>query len=142
MKKPNGSLNRYILDTSAFLTLIEDEDGADVVQNLLQRAKQDNLKIFASFVSFTEVLYITLQERDDEEAQIRLDLMKKLPIERVESSEDIGRLAGELKAQHRISFADAWIAATAQFYNATLVHKDPEFEQIQTGITLLPLPYK
>lgn len=142
MKSPRGSGNRYVLDTSAFLTLIEDEDGADVVEDLLQRAQRGEVELFASFVSFTEVLYIALQEHDEAEAHTRLDLMKQLPVERVESSEKIGMLAGEFKAWHRISFADAWIAATAQFYTATLVHKDPEFEQIKNDVTLLPLPYK
>ncbi len=59
MKSLHGSVKRYVLDTSAFLTLIEDKDGADVIQELLQRAQQGEAEIFASFVSFTEVLYIT-----------------------------------------------------------------------------------
>lgn len=142
MKSPHGSGKRYVLDTSAFLTLIEDEAGADIVQDLLQRARQGEVEIWASFVSFTEVFYITLQEHDEEEARTRLNLMKRLPLERVESSEEIGMFAGEFKARHRISFADAWIAATARFYQAILVHKDPEFEQIKADIALLPLPYK
>ncbi len=142
MKSLNGSSKEYVLDTSAFLTLIEDEDGADVVQELLQRAKRGEIKIFASFVLFTEVFYITLQERGEAEAHARLELMEKLAIERVESSAEIGILAGEFKALHRISFADAWVAATAKFHNAVLVHKDPEFELLKADVTLLALPYK
>jgi predicted nucleic acid-binding protein len=38
--------------------------------------------------------------------------------------------------------ADAWIAALAQARNATLVHKDPEFEQVEATIKVLKLPYK
>ena len=51
-------------------------------------------------------------------------------------------MAAEFKAAHKISFADAWIAATAKFQQAVLVHKDPEFEQVKDEVTLLPLPYK
>ncbi len=51
-------------------------------------------------------------------------------------------LAGELKAKHQPSVADAWIAALAQERDAMLVHKDPEFEQIETTIKVLKLPYK
>jgi len=47
-----------------------------------------------------------------------------------------------LKAAYRLSFADAWIAATAIFYDATLVHKDPEFEQLEDKLKALKLPYK
>jgi len=38
--------------------------------------------------------------------------------------------AAEIKATYRLSVTDAWIAATAVLLNATLVHKDPEFEPL------------
>ncbi len=89
-----------------------------------------------------EVYYITLQERDRSEAQARMDLMAALPGLRVDSTEALGLLAGDLKAQHRMSVADAWIAALAQERNATLVYKDPEFEQVEATLKVLKLPYK
>jgi len=89
-----------------------------------------------------EVFYITLQERELEEAQTRLHLMNSLPITRVESTVSMTIAAARLKAKHRISVADAWIAALAQERGATLVHKDPEFEQLEGEIKILQLPYK
>jgi len=53
----------YVFDTSAWLALIEDEPGAEIVQNLLERTVSDHVKILVSFMSFMEVFYITLQER-------------------------------------------------------------------------------
>ncbi|HLC15261.1 MAG TPA: type II toxin-antitoxin system VapC family toxin [Thermodesulfovibrionia bacterium] len=132
----------YVFDTSAWLTLIEDEAGADVVENLLESAGSGGTEILVSFMSFMEVLYITLQERDMEEAETRLNLMASLPIVRVESTASLSLTAGWLKAKHRISVADAWIAALAQKRGATLVHKDPEFDQIEKGLQVLRLPYK
>ena len=41
-----------------------------------------------------------------------------------------------------MSVADAWIAALAQEKGATLVHKDPEFEQIEDALEVLKRPYK
>ncbi len=38
--------------------------------------------------------------------------------------------------------ADSFIIATAMANNATLVHKDPEFEQVEDKVELLTLPYK
>jgi len=100
------------------------------------------LKILVSFMSFMEVFYITLQERDIEEARTRLGLLKSLPITRVESTAPLSVAAAKLKAKHRISVADAWIAALAQESSATLVHKDPEFEVMGDQIQVLKLPYK
>ena len=70
--------------------------------------------------------------------------MAALPVLRVESGEELSRQAGKLKAAHRLSVADAWIAALAaeQEQDATLVHKDPEFEQVEATIRALKLPYQ
>ena len=132
----------YVLDSSAWLALIEDEEGADFVQQILEKAKSGEVDILVSFMSFMEVTYITLQERDLGEADERVNLMAALPITRVESNSSLGILAAKLKAKYRFSVADAWIAALAKERNATLVHNDPEFEQIEGVIQALKLPYK
>ena len=136
------ALDIYVLDTSAWLTLIEDEAGADRIEALLNQARAGEIIVLVSFMSFMEVYYITMQERDQNEAQARVDLMAALPVLRVNSTAALGLLAGELKAKHRMSVADAWIAALAQARNATLVHKDPEFGQVEATIKVLKLPYK
>ncbi len=138
----NENKTAYVFDTSAWLTLIEDEAGADVVESLLEKANAGSVEILVSFMSFMEVFYITLQERDIEEAQTRLSLMASLPIARAESTVSLSISAARLKAKHRMSVADAWIAALAQEKGATLVHKDPEFEQIEDALEMLKLPYK
>jgi len=118
LKKQNGENENYILDSSAFLTLFEDEDGSETVQKLLERAKKGEIIVFTSFVSFTEIFYITFREKGEEEAKKRIRLMNRLAITRVESSQELGLIAGRLKANHKISFADTWSAATAIFYDA------------------------
>ena len=138
----NENKTAYVFDTSAWLTLIEDEAGADVVESLLEKANAGSVEILVSFMSFMEVFYITLQERDIEEAQTRLRLMASLPIARAESTVSLSISAARLKAKYRMSVADAWIAALAHEKGATLVHKDPEFQQIEDALEMLKLPYK
>jgi len=142
LKKQDGKSRNYVLDSTAFLTMFEDEAGADTVQDLLHRANKSEILVFVSFVTFTEIFYITLREKGEEEAQKRINLMDALAMTRIESSKELSLIAGRLKAAYRLSFADAWIAATAIFYDATLVHKDPEFEQLQDKFKVLKLPYK
>ena len=142
MKKQDGKSRNYVLDSTAFLTMFEDEAGADTVQDLLDRANKSEILVFVSFVTFTEIFYITIREKGEEEAQKRTKLMDALATNRIESSKELSLIAGRLKAAYRLSFADAWIAATAIFYDATLVHKDPEFEQLQGKLKVLKLPYK
>lgn len=142
MNKENGESENYVLDSTAFLTLFEDEPGAETVQKLLESAKKGEIVIFTSFVSFAEVFYITLREKKEEEAKKRIKLMNVLAMMRVESSQELGLIAGRLKSTYRLSFADTWIAATAMFYDAILVHKDPEFDQLKGKLEMLRLPYK
>ena len=132
----------HVLDTSALFTLIEDEAGVEQVLELLEKAKRGEVILLISFMSFMEVYYISLQERGAAEAQERVRLLEALPILRVESSKTLGVRAGALKAAHRLSVADAWIAALAQERDATLVHKDPEFEQVEATVKTIKLPYK
>lgn len=138
----SNPLDIYVLDTSAWLTLIEDEPGADTVQQLLERAKTGESIVLVSFMAFMEVYYISLQERGPEEAHQRVELMAAVPALRVESTVSLGLAAAELKASHRLSVADAWIAALAKDRGAALVHKDPEFEQVEDTIRVVKLPYK
>ncbi|MCI0474584.1 MAG: type II toxin-antitoxin system VapC family toxin [Ignavibacteria bacterium] len=133
---------QYILDTSALLTYIEDEDGADKVDALLIEAENGEADIYIAFISITEVYYITLQEKDEIEALRRVILIQRLAVKIVESYEAINLAAGKLKAINRISLADSYIAAVCRAYSGTLVHKDPEFEKLSPPIDEYRLPYK
>ena len=52
MKNQNREDKGYVLDSSAFLTLFEDENGAETVQELLERTKKEEI----AFISFAFVL--------------------------------------------------------------------------------------
>ncbi len=132
----------YILDTSALFTYLEDEEGADYIDNILEMAENGEIVIYISFISLTEVYYITLQEKDAGEALNRINLIRSLALSVTESYESLNIRAGELKSKHRISLADAFIAALTFEYDGILVHKDPEFESLSYLIKQHRLPYK
>ena len=128
----------YLLDTSALLTLIEDEPGADRVEQLLRTAP-----VIIPWMCVFEVTYITEQERDVTEAERRYALIKSLPVTHLwEHDEALLFTAARLKAQYHLSLADTIIAACALRASATLVHKDPQFEALDGLLSLEALPYK
>lgn len=139
MKENN---NLFLLDTSSLLTYIEDEEGSDIVNNLLIESENEQIIIFVSFISLVEIFYITIQEKGEEEAIERIKMIKSLAVEMIESNETFSLKAGRLKAQNKISFADAYIAATSIELGSILVHKDPEFEKIKPYLKQIKLPYK
>ena len=134
--------DRVVFDTSAFLTLTGDEPGADRVQAHVTDAIAGRVQLHASFVSLTEVEYITLQEEGEEVAQQRLAEVRTLPIQWHHSDNALCSAAAKLKAAHRISFADSFVAALAQRLDATLVHKDSEFDALADIVKLAGLPPK
>ncbi len=128
----------YVLDSSAILTLIENEEGASRVESILQTDK-----VFLPCLVLLEVHYITQQERGQGEADRRYALLKQLPCEILWQLDEPTLLtASRFKAGHRLSLADAMIAAVAQRQQATLVHKDPEYEVLGEELGLEALPYK
>jgi ribonuclease VapC len=132
----------YVLDTSAIFTLTKGEDGSEVVEDILNLAKKGKNAAYLSFASFMELYYVTWQEKGEGAAKELIILVKSLPVHRVDSNERITLSAGRIKANHRLSVADAFIAATAIDKDAVLVHKDPELEVISKYTETLELPYK
>lgn len=131
----------FVLDTSAILALWNEEDGASTVEKIL-RDKTHNRKIFISFMTFMECRYRVWKDHGQSAADELFRSLGLLPITRVDVDDALIMTASELKAQHRISVADSWIIATAITRNATLVHKDPEFDALSDRVAMKALPYK
>lgn len=131
-----------VFDTSAFLTLTGEEPGADTVQQFITDALAGAIQLHASFVSLTEVEYITRQEEGEETARQRLADLKALPIHWHHSDDALCSETAKLKAAHKLSFADAFVAATAKRFEAVLVHKDPEFNAVSGVVRQRMLPPK
>jgi predicted nucleic acid-binding protein len=129
---------KYLLDTSAILAFMEDEDGAERVEEIL---KQEQAII--PFPVFLEAYYISLQERSEAIADRRYAMMRQLPVTEIWTTNEPTLLtAARIKANFRVSFADALIAAFAVQNEAILVHKDPELDALQGKVQQETLPYK
>jgi len=135
-------MNLFVLDTSALLTYIENEEGVAEVEGLLLKAIHNEIVLYISIVSCIEVFYITWQEQGKEAAVECLKLIDDLMVIQEPLDSQLIRVVGEIKATKKMSFADCCIAGLAKFKQAMLVHKDPEYEQIENEIKQLKLPYK
>lgn len=133
---------RFVLDTSAIFALTDQEEGAAHVERLLERAAAGRAEVAVCSVSMMEVYYIALQEEGEDAAARLVALLKAWPVLWLAPAEKDLLLGGRFKAFHRLSFADALIAAVARNRGATLVHKDPEYEAVAEDVKLLSLPYK
>ncbi len=131
-------MTRYLLDTSALLTLRDDEAGADLVAALLTRAQREEIICFGCFMTQMEILYRVWRDESEYAGRLAYEQCRALPIHWVHEDESLLEKAAEITANYRLSVADAWIAATAVRQGATLVHKDPEFESLNCSQQVLP----
>ncbi len=131
-------MSRYLIDTSALLTLRDDEDGAAQVADLLRRAQGQRVSCLACFMTGMEILYRVWKDEGEQAGRLAFEQCRALPLEWVHESDGLLERAAELKATHRLSLADAWIAAAALEEGAVLVHKDPELAHVDCPQQVLP----
>ena len=134
-------MNGFLLDTSAILTLRDNEAGAARVSELLQNAQNGGLPCYGCFMTLMEVFYRVWKDEGEAAGREAYSDCFTLPIQWIHEAPELLKRAATIKATHPLSLADAWIAASALEQNAVLVHKDPEFENL-AGLMEERLPYK
>lgn len=131
-------MNRYLLDTSALLTLRDNEVGAERVAAILYEAQKGQSVCLACFITLMELLYRVWKDEGETAGRLAYEQCYALPIEWIHEEKPLLEKAAELKANHAISLADAWIAAAAMLQEAELVHKDPELALVPCAQQALP----
>ena len=98
----------YVFDACSLIAVLSNEEGADVVKNLLQRAVDDEIKILMNKVNFLEVYYYVYKRYNESVAQDLLNDIRISPIKlNNEITDDIIIKAGRLKSLYKMSLADS-----------------------------------
>ena len=116
----------YVLDTSALMRLLLDEPGAEEVQRIVEGDEPVALSVSI----LMEVQYVLLRRLPPLRVDKMVTTLRAWPVEIVESDPAWGRQAALVKSRGGLSLGDAWIAALALQRDATLVHRDPEFDSV------------
>ena len=135
-------MKKYLLDTSALLTLRDDEPGADRVAELLALAQNRKCECTGCFMSLMELMYRVWRDESEAHANLAYEQCLALPITWIHETPELLKAAASVKARYPLSVADAWIAAAAELIGATLVHKDPEFSAVDIAQEILGLKAK
>jgi predicted nucleic acid-binding protein len=116
---------KYVLDACAIIAFLNDENGADVVQDLLEEAGASVCSLIFHKLNFLEVYYGIYREDGKDKADLIKATIEALPIEIVsEISDDIFNTAGRIKATYKLSLADAVAYATSIVEKSPLVTSD------------------
>ncbi len=138
-------MSSYVLDTSAIMCVLFQEDGAETVMEILRtsqgQSNQVDAPVIVPFIALMETEYWLIRRLTTREAEETLFLVENWPVEVQESSSDWRHEAARVKATASLSVAEAWIASLAILHQGELVHKDPEFDQVDE-LKMIRLPYK
>jgi predicted nucleic acid-binding protein len=123
-------MRNFVLDANAVVDFVETGPGAAKVQELLADAIRQQLQLSISVVNLAEVFYLVWQKTGQEEARRTIASLSRLPVQIVPVHLELALKAGELKAVHKIPYADCFAAALALQNQATLVTSDRDFEKL------------
>jgi predicted nucleic acid-binding protein len=124
-----------VFDTEALLIFYLGEEGAEVVEDLLKRIQNKEIKGFLNIVNLTEFYYI-LYRRDATIAEEKVRNLRAYGMEIVPLMDNaIWREAGKIKGEHGISLADAFAVATVIAKKDKLVvGRDEDFKKINVPL--------
>jgi predicted nucleic acid-binding protein len=125
-----------VLDSFALLAYLRDEDGAEFVQGLLEKASRKDAPLLMTEVNYAEVKYIVLRKDGKEAWKEVAASLGSLPVEFVPTTRALADAAADFKANYRISLADAFAAALAKEKKAELITGDPEFKAMEKEIKI------
>jgi PIN domain nuclease of toxin-antitoxin system len=123
---------RFVLDACALIAYFNDEVGAEIVEDVLERARQERAQVYVAAVNVYELFYDCLK-RDETTAGQLVNDVYDLPLTVVEPLDRVlMQHAGGFKAAYRVSLADSVALGLAQRHQAYLVSSDHhEFDPIE-----------
>ena len=130
-------MKRIVLDASALLTLFHNRPGAAKVEELLALAADGKRELLMSVVNWGEIYYSVWRDQGPGFARQILTKIAQLPIALVPADVELTRRAAELKANHKLPYADCFAAALAANTKAPLLTSDHDFAQVEKQVTLL-----
>ena len=122
---------KYLLDSYAVLAWIQDENGAQFVEDLLYRARENKDEVSLNIINLGEIYYRCARAIGVPSAQNLLDSIMLLPVRIIPCPNDLVLEAAEIKAQYPIAYADAFALATAVREKACIITGDPEFKEVE-----------
>jgi len=125
----------YVLDACAMLAVLADEQGAEVVDEIYQKANSGDVILAVNKLNLLEVYYNLYRAYGKEHANNFRDEVGNLPIQIYhEISNEVFEEAGRLKSSYKISLADSIALAQALVLDGELLTCDHhEFDIVQTS---------
>jgi len=129
-------MKRILFDAHPILKWVQKERGYQKVKSLLIDCRNQSALGYINQINLGEVYYKTIRAVGLQEAKNFLENFFRLPITTILPDSELIWKASEIKAEHSISYADCFAAATALRYDAAILTGDPEFKKIESLVSI------
>ena len=137
---------KYLIDACAFITFLDEEEGAAQVAEIIGKANSGEAEVYMSCIQLLEIYYDRGRIKNWDYAESVFKSLANSAIKIIYNFSPEGlRYAGRLKVMYSISLADGIACAVAQELSATLITSDhSELEPVEQHekISFLWLPPK
>jgi predicted nucleic acid-binding protein len=130
-------MKTFLVDSWAMLAYLKKESPADArVVDVMEQARQGDIKLFISVINLGEVYYSIGRVRGEDFADQVLDEIRLLPVEILPADDDVVFTAARWKMKYPLSYADAFAAASTEQHEATLLTGDPELLALRDKLNI------
>jgi len=120
-----------IYDSFAVLKFFQKERGYQKVAKLLEEDHKGDSSPLIQIVNFGEIIYRTKKDFGNDAKLRVIRSVVQLGFRIIPASDNLVYAAAELKGSYPISYADAFLLATALRENAVIITGDPEFKKVE-----------
>jgi len=127
---------KFVLDSYALLAYFQGEKAGEKVRSILKQAFRGDASIYLSIISLGEIYYIIARRKGESKAREVIEDISRLPVELVDATRERVLAAAQVKARFPLSYADAFVVATAKECSSVIVTGDPEFGRTEGMVSL------
>ncbi|MDB5209656.1 MAG: PilT protein [Sediminibacterium sp.] len=120
----------FVLDSYAMLAYFRNEPGGEKVEQLLNETAEGKHSLHMTCINAGEVYYMAYRKDGLDKALIVWKALHQFPISISDIDSSFTLKAANIKATHKLSFADAYAAALTIIKKATLLTGDTEFDTL------------
>ncbi len=123
-------MKKIVFDSYALIALFRQEEGHELVRDLLVKMANDESEGYITAVNVGEIYYMISRKSNTKNAETAIAAVRQMPIHIIDADLKLCMEAAAIKAKYSLSYADAFAAALAINKKAVLITGDKEFEAL------------
>jgi len=123
-------MKKIVFDSYALIALFRQEEGHELVRDLLVKMANDESEGYITAVNVGEIYYMISRKSNTKNAETAIAAVRQMPIHIVDADLKLCMEAATIKAKYSLSYADAFAAALAINKKAVLITGDKEFDAL------------